>query len=167
MSLRESFRRRFLPLLAVFGLATLGVPDVAGGAVVPAGFLSSQVVSGLNGATGMEFAPDGRMFISEQAGRLRVVKDGLLLATPALTLTVNSEGERGLLGVTFDPNFATNRYIYVFYTATTPTVHNRLSRFILNGDVVDPASEHFVFELETLGAVFHNSGAVHFGPDGK
>jgi hypothetical protein len=47
----------------------------------------------------MQFAPDGRLFICEQGGRLRVVKDGALLPTPFLTVTVSSTGERGLLGV--------------------------------------------------------------------
>ena len=50
-------------------------------------------------------------------------------------MTVNSSGERGLLGVTFDPNFATNNFVYVYYTATTPAIHNRVSRFTANGDV--------------------------------
>ena len=53
-------------------------------------------------------------------------------------MTVSSAGERGLLGVAFDPNFATNRFVYVYYTATRPAIHNRVSRFTAsatNGDV--------------------------------
>ena len=76
----------------------------------------------------MQFAPDGRLFVCEQGGRLRVIKNGVLLSTPFLTVTVNSVGERGLLGVAFDPpSLPTTTYVY--YTATTPAIHNRISRF--------------------------------------
>jgi len=51
---------------------------------------------------------------------LRVIKNGALLATPFVTVTVDADGERGLLGVAFDPNFASNSFVYVYYTATTP-----------------------------------------------
>ena len=83
----------------------------------------------------MQFAPDGRLFVCEQGGRLRVIKNGALLSTPFLTVTVSSSGERGLLGVAFDPDFAVNQFVYVYYTATSPTIHNRVSRFTANGDV--------------------------------
>ena len=68
----------------------------------------------LNNPTAMQFAPDGRLFVCEQGGRLRVIKNGALLRTPFLTVTVNSSGERGLLGVAFDPDFATNHFVYVY-----------------------------------------------------
>ena len=116
----------------------------------------------------MEFAPDGRLFVREQGGRLRVIKNGALLPTPFVTLTVNSSGERGLLGVTFDPDFATNNFVYVYYTATTPTVHNRISRFTANGDVAVAGSEVVILDLNPLSsATNHNGGAIHFGEDGK
>ena len=56
---------------------------------------------------------------------MRVIKNGALLATPFVTVTVDDFGERGLLGVAFDPDFATNQYVYVYYTATSPAMHNR------------------------------------------
>jgi glucose/arabinose dehydrogenase len=116
----------------------------------------------------MQFAPDGRLFICEQTGRLRVVKDGALLTTPFLTVTVSSSGERGLLGVAFDPAFASNHFVYVYYTATTPAVDNRISRFTANGDVAVAGSEVVIFELDNLSsATNHNGGALAFGPDGK
>lgn len=115
----------------------------------------------------MAIAPDGRVFICEQAGRLRVVKNGVLLAAPFLTLTVDSSGERGLLGVAFDPDFQTNHYVYVYYTARTSARHNRVSRFTANGDVVVPGSERVLLSLNNLSsATNHNGGALHFGPDG-
>jgi glucose/arabinose dehydrogenase len=74
-------------------------------------------------------APDGRIFVCQQGGTLRVIKNRALLAQPFLTVTVNASGERGLLGVAVDPNFSTNQFVYIYYTATTPAVHNRVSRF--------------------------------------
>ena len=157
--------QRTLPLLAV--LMSLGVAT-AGAASLPTGFAETQLVSGLSSPTAMAFAPDGRLFVCEQGGRLRVVKNGALLPTPFVTLTVDSAGERGLLGVAFDPDFATNHYVYVYYTATSPAVHNRVSRFTANGDVAAAGSEVVLLELDNLsGATNHNGGAIHFGPDGK
>ena len=116
----------------------------------------------------MAFAPDGRLFVCLQGGQLRVIKNGTLLAAPFVTVTVSSSGERGLLGVTFDPDFANNHFVYVYYTATTPAVHNRVSRFTANGDVAVPGSETIFLELNNLSsATNHNGGALHFGPGGK
>ena len=115
----------------------------------------------------MTFAPDGRLFISEQDGALRIVKNGLLLPTAFVTLPVNSSGERGLLGVAFHPAFATNGFVYIYYTANSPTVHNRVSRFTAVGDVAQAGSEVIVLELDPLGETNHNGGAIHFGNDGK
>src|SRR6185369_16489343 len=81
---------------------------------------------------------------------------------------VNSSGERGLLGVAFDPNFASNQLVYVYYTATTPTIHNRISTFVASGDVALAGSETVILDLNDLsGATNHNGGAIHFGPDGR
>src|SRR6185369_9144648 len=109
-----------------------------------------------------------RLFVAEQGGRLRVIKSGALLPTEFLSVTTTSSGERGLLGIAFDPNFASNHFVYVYYTATSPTVHNRVSRFIANGDVAVPGSESVILELNPLSnATNHNGGAIHFGLDGK
>jgi glucose/arabinose dehydrogenase len=116
----------------------------------------------------MDIAPDGRIFVCQQGGSLRVIKNGALLSTPFMTLTVDSSGERGLLGVAFDPNFAGNNFIYVYYTVTSTPRHNRVSRFTANGDVVMAGSEVVLLDLNDLsGATNHNGGAIHFGPDGK
>lgn len=139
-----------------------------GGSVdVPQGFVISPYVEGLDPATTMAFAPDGRLFIAEQDGTLRVVKNGALLATPFATLPVRNYWEQGLLGVAFDPNFATNQYVYVYYTSPTPTIHNRVSRLTANGDVMVAGSELVLLDLPAGGQGNHNGGALHFGPDGK
>src|SRR5947209_15272104 len=80
--------------------------------IVPAGFSQTVITDALTNATAMAFAPDGRLFVSEQGGSLRVIQNGRLLPTPFVTLPVDSRGERGLLGVAFDPHFAQNPYVY-------------------------------------------------------
>src|SRR5262245_33735300 len=111
MVLRFSFR-------AILLIITLGMTFTLGGlgtaaATLPTGFTESVFATGLTNPTAMAFAPDGRLFVCQQGGQLRVVKNGSLLATPFVTLTVSSAGERGLLGVAFDPNFSTNQFVYV------------------------------------------------------
>ena len=135
-------------------------------ATLPAGFSETQI-SGLPSPTAMEIAPDGRVFVCLQGGQLRVVKNGALLATPFLTVNTDSSGERGLLGIAFDPNFATNNLIYIYYTVPASPRFNRVSRFTANGDVAVAGSEQVIFELDSLSATNHNGGAIHFGPDGK
>ena len=116
----------------------------------------------------MAFAPDERLFVCQQGGQVRVIKNGSLLSTPFVSLTVDFSGERGLLGIAFDPNFATNKYVYLYYTVSTSPIHNRVSRFSAAGDTAAPGSEAVILELNNLSsATNHNGGAIHFGPDGK
>src|SRR5206468_7508417 len=103
---------RSLCILAMTLLLFAGTPAHA--STVPAGFSDTPVAGGLSAPTTMEFAPDGRLFVSQQGGALRVIKNGSLLATPFVTLTVDSSGERGLLGIAFDPDFSTNHYVYLY-----------------------------------------------------
>jgi glucose/arabinose dehydrogenase len=176
------------PLLAafLFGVAAtgaVGCGDVGGPSeslqteqseLVPSGFVDELIASGIPSPTAMQFAPDGRLFVAQQNGQLRVLTNAnppVLLTTPFVSLTVSSSGERGLLGVAFDPNFASNRFVYVYYTATTPSIHNRVSRFTAsttNPNVAVAGSETILLELDNLSsATNHNGGAIHFGPDGK
>ena len=153
--------------LCIFtSLVFIATAPIANSATVPTGFTDSVVAAGLTNPTAMALAPDGRIFVCEQGGTLRVIKNGALLPTPFLTLTVDSAGERGLLGVAFDPNFVSNQLVYVYYTVPTPA-HNRVSRFIANGDVALAGSETILMELPNLStATNHNAGAIHFGADG-
>lgn len=140
-------------------------------ATLPAGFNESQFggsSASIPSPTAMAFAPDGRLFVCQQSGQLRVIEQGNLLATPFLSVTVDSQGERGLLGVAFDPNFSANNFVYVYYTTPGPPVHNRVSRFTATGDVAAAGSELVLFDLDNLStATNHNGGAIHFGRDGK
>jgi glucose/arabinose dehydrogenase len=116
----------------------------------------------------MEFAPDGRLFVCLQTGQVRIIKNGLLLPTPFLNIDVDSSGERGLLGIAFDPNFPNNHYFYLYHTVPTSPVHNQVSRFTAAGDVAAAGSEVVVLNLDNLStATNHNGGGLHFGSDGK
>lgn len=137
-------------------------------AAVPAGFVDLPIATGLSKPTAMALAPDGRIFVTQQTGEVRVIKNGSLLETPFLQQSVNSERERGLLGIAFDPAFASNKFVYVYYTTQTFPVHNRVSRFVADGDAVQPGSETVLLALDNLSsAQNHNGGAIHFGDDGK
>ena len=149
----------------------LFIPVIPFGATaLPANFVDSTFVSGLSSPTAMEFAPDGRLFVAEKGGTLRIIKNGALLSAPFLSVAVSSSGERGLLGIAFDPNFATNKYVYVYYTVGASPIHNRVSRFIADSANPDKAlagSELQILNLESLSAANHNGGAIHFAKDGK
>src|SRR5215212_10212628 len=163
------FRRLFWGALGLGAVAIAGGIIGANAATLPAGFAESQVGANLGTSpTAMAFAPDGRLFVCLQGGQLRVIKNGALLSNPFITLSVNSSGERGLLGIAFDPNFATNQFVYLYYTTSAAPIHNRVSRFTANGDVVAAGSEVVLTDLDNLSsATNHNGGGMHFGPDGK
>ncbi|MBP7775872.1 MAG: PQQ-dependent sugar dehydrogenase [Acidobacteria bacterium] len=140
----------------------------ASSATLPPGFTESVVASNLQLPTAMQFAPDGRLFVLEQAGRVRVVKDGALLATPFLTLQVDDNGERGLLGIAFDPDFAINQWVYLYYTVPAPSLHNRVIRVTASGDIASAGEPVTILDLDPLfTSLYHNGGAMAFGPDGK
>ncbi|HEY5884861.1 MAG TPA: PQQ-dependent sugar dehydrogenase, partial [Pyrinomonadaceae bacterium] len=158
-------RRVFLSAIFLATLAVISASATA--ATLPTGFTETQI-NGLSNPTAFNIAPDGRIFVCQQTGDLRVIKNGALLTTPFLTLSVDPSGERGLLGVTFDPNFQSNGFVYVYYTVPSSPRHNRVSRFTANGDIAAAASELIILELENLSsATNHNGGAIHFGPDEK
>jgi len=142
--------------------------SIDGGSDVMPGFTKNEPwVGGLNGATAFAQAADGRLFIAEQGGRLRVVKNGALLSTAFVQLSVDSAGERGLIGVALHPDFAGNGWVYLHYTTPQNGAHNRISRFVANGDV-SSGIETVLVELPPLSsATNHNGGALHFGNDGK
>ncbi|MGH7570185.1 MAG: PQQ-dependent sugar dehydrogenase [Gemmatimonadales bacterium] len=141
---------------------------------MPTGFSRTTYTSGLTAVTAMAFAPDGRLFICQQNGELRVAPagGGAPLATPFHTFTVTNQGEQGLLGVAFHPNFAANGFVYVYYTSPTPTNHNRISRIVASaGDpnVSTGVETILLDDLPTVGVGGnHNGGALHFSPiEGK
>lgn len=142
---------------------------VTNGATLPAGFSETRIAAGITSPTSMAIARDGRIFVTEQAGRLRIIKNGVLLPDPFVTLSVHSLGERGLLGVALHPDFPSTPYVYLYYTSpTAPPRINRVSRFTANGDIVVAGSELPLIDLSPLSTAYiHNGGALQFGTDGK
>jgi len=135
---------------------------------MPPGFAIAMVTDGLANPTAMAFAPDGRLFITEQGGRVRVVENGVLKAEPVAELTVDSQAERGICGIAIDPNFQQTNLIYLYYAVPGDPGHNRVSRFTLSGNAVVSGSEQVLLDIDPVSyGQFHNGGAMHFGPDGK
>jgi glucose/arabinose dehydrogenase len=139
-----------------------------GSSTVGAGFAKDDAwVGGLRQATAFAQASDGRFFVAEQGGALRVVKDGRLLPTPFVQLPVDSAGERGLIGIALHPQFPSNGWVYVHHTTHEDGTHNRVTRLVAAGDVSD-GSRATIVDLPPLSsATNHNGGAIHFGADGK
>jgi glucose/arabinose dehydrogenase len=112
---------------------------------------------------------DGRIFVVEQAGRIRVIRSGVLQTTPFLDIRsrVLSGGERGLLSVAFHPNYATNHYFYVYFTTQT-NGDIRIERFTTtsNPEVADPTTSKLIITAPHSTYSNHNGGLVSFGPDG-
>ena len=145
-------RKLLITCWAVLGVSAGASVDAA---TVPAGFSDTLFASGLTRPTAMAFAPDGRLFVSEQGGTLRVIKTGVLLAAPFVTLTVDSSGERGLLGIAFDPAFASNHFVYVYHTVPGSPAHNRVTRFQARTGGVDSAvagSARVILDLDPLSS---------------
>ncbi len=147
--------------------------NIIGPVALPEGFDLRTIATGLTGATAIEVLPDGRVLVCEQTGSLRIIKDGKLLEQPALMLPVNHEWERGVIGVTIDPNFAASPWVYVCWIGKEPYPHHRVSRFRLEGDVLLPESQELLLvgdDQTKLGGnvpAGHQGGAIHFGIDGK
>jgi glucose/arabinose dehydrogenase len=115
----------------------------------------------------------GRALVLEKGGTVRVLEaDGTLSAADALTLSVCTDSEEGLLGAAVDPGFATNGYIYLYYThkagdcASSTGRFNRVSRFTMVGDTIAPASEQVLLDNLNIPAGNHDGGDLHIGNDG-
>ncbi|MCU0483348.1 MAG: PQQ-dependent sugar dehydrogenase [Chloroflexi bacterium] len=145
------------PVPAAFGATTvdLGLAPIVGGLTRPV------VIAGARDGR-------GRLFVGEQGGRIRIVKDGTVLPTPFLDIRskVSTSGERGLLGLAFHPGYRTNRKLYVFYTGRDGDL--TISQF--NASVADPdrayPTEKVILRIEHSRYANHNGGQLAFGPDG-
>jgi glucose/arabinose dehydrogenase len=167
-----------LAIVAILGIASFGPAAEAGAApTLPAGFSDSLVVAAER-PTGLAFTPDGRMLLITQTGQLYIPENGGSLPAPALDLSARicSNKERGLLGITVDPRFAENGFIYLFYTHNSNPCENenvadvpmnRVSRFTLSSQgSVDPASE--VVLMDGMPSVYgwHDGADLGFGANG-
>lgn len=131
------------------------------------GFSDTAVATGLIQPTDFAWTPDGRMLILEQAGRVRVLAGAVLLPSPALDITANVDSafEKGLLGICLHPAFASNGLLFLYYTNRVPK--NRISRFTMTGNTIDPASEAVILDGIDATNGNHNGGTITIGPDGK
>ena len=140
---------------------------------IPPGLTSNDlklesVISGLEFPVGMALAPDGRVFFNERlTGKIRIINpqnpQWQLVNTPFCQLSVATNGEQGLLGLTLDPNFAQNHFVYVYYTEAG-AARNRVVRYT----EVSGLCTGQTTILDTLPVnSFHNGGIIQFGPDGK
>jgi len=140
----------------------------AASAATAAEFHVEILLRGVNTPWAIDFAPDGRIFLTERSGRIRVVERGQLRAEPWLALEVATSGEAGLMGLAIDPQFAQNRFVYVAYSYRTGVfgVRNRLVRLR-----EDPKSGSGVMDKILIddipGSNNHDGGRVKFAPDGR
>jgi len=117
----------------------------------------------------LAFAPDGRIFFNEKnTGNIRVIQTGAILPTPFATVNIASYGEQGLLGITLDPNYATNGFLYVYYTYSDGTLyHGRITRFTAKGNTGTSPTHLFDVTDPSPQSTNHNGGYLKFGPDRK
>jgi glucose/arabinose dehydrogenase len=129
-------------------------------------------------ATAMQFAPGNRLFFAQKPGDLRLIVNGVLQSGAVLHVQADGYAERGFDGFTVDPNFATNGFIYCYYTRPDPAkpnqpdsnAKNRLSRFKFNlatNKVDTTVPEKILLDNIASPTGYHNGGGLHFGPDGK
>jgi glucose/arabinose dehydrogenase len=147
-------------------LVLLGA-GAAGAATLPAGFVE-QTFGGITMPTALAFAPDGRVFVSQQCGQIRVIKNGALLSTPFASIAVSCSNERGLHSIAFDPAFATNGFVYVRYTRSSPVgnVIGRLQASPSNPDI-STGPPTVIFTIPFRDQPFHHGGGLVVGGDGK
>jgi glucose/arabinose dehydrogenase len=152
------------PRIAAILLA-LGAVTGSARAALPPGFERTTVITPLEAPTTLEFSPDGRLFVGERGGRVWILRNG---QAPILVVQVGvlAQWEQGLAGLAFDPDFATNGYMYLYYSSSA-TERNRVGRFTLSGDSVVPGSEQLIWESPDVAWPYHQGGALAFGPDGN
>jgi glucose/arabinose dehydrogenase len=143
----------------------LAIAPAPTAAAIRDGFTETVVADSLNSPVSMAIAPDGRIFVCEQGGKVRVIRDGRLLAKPFITVPAYVNLEEGLLGVAFDPWFAFNHWVYLFYTSGSPVRHNVVARCVATGDTAKAGSLKTVFELDPNLNHQHVGGGLRFGRD--
>ncbi len=130
--------------------------------------LRAEVVAqGLETPWALDFAPGGRIFVTERPGRIRLVQDGVLMDRPLATLEVARVSEAGLMGLALDPEFPDNGYIYVCYTywSSDGSLKNRVSRLAGPWDASASVEERVLLD-GIPGARNHNGCRLGFGPGG-
>lgn len=134
---------------------------------LPPGVQDSVILTNMAYPVALAIGDDGRIFYTEKnSGRVRVIVNGQLQTTPVIQVQVNNSDDLGLMGITFDPDYATNHYMYIWYTGVNP-VSNRVARFEEYDGVGSNRVIVFVSPYQTSSQNWHIGGNLHFGPDGK
>jgi glucose/arabinose dehydrogenase len=161
---------QLVPILRALSIALLAAcalpqEQLAG---TPPDLKIEVLIRGLDTPWAIDFAPDGRIFITERPGRIRIFGDGRLLPEPWMTLEVAAVSEAGLMGLALDPQFAQNRFVYVAYTYRAPNgrLQNRLVRLREDQKSGNGSLDRVLID-NVAGANNHDGGRVKFGPDGK
>lgn len=129
-------------------------------------FSVQVVLTGLEIPWSLAFVPDGRLFITERPGRVRIMQNGALLPTPALVLSdIAANGESGAMGLAVHPQFGTNRFVYLAYTARVGS--GMVNRVVRYREVGNALGEPAVLLDNIPAASIHDGGRLRFGPDGK
>jgi glucose/arabinose dehydrogenase/type 1 glutamine amidotransferase len=148
-------------------LTSAGVVAADGGATIETNFERVILDDNTLDPMSLAVAPDGRVFYVERAGAVKIYKPGSANITLAATLAVATAHEDGLLGLALDPNFASNNWIYLFYSPAGAAAKQNVSRFTLVGDQLDLNSEKVLLEIATQREqCCHSAGSLAFGPDG-
>ena len=147
-------------------------PTGGGTEPLPPGVTIETVIPNLTGgAVTMAFDPAGRLFFNEKnSGNVRLYANGTLQGPAVYHVNAQSGGERGLLGITIDPNFNSNHYIYIYWSCGTAggcnPYLNKVTRFVENNGVGTNGVDIWTAPDDS-GASNHNGGNIHFGQDGK
>jgi glucose/arabinose dehydrogenase len=129
-------------------------------------FTTSTVATNLEIPWSMAFAPDGRLFVTERPGRVRILDLASRTSELALTLDdVFAEGEAGLLGIALDPDFAQSRFVYLYYSARVQA-GGRVNRVVRYREVASRLGERVVLLDDIPAGQIHDGGRLRFGPDG-
>ncbi|HEU5262511.1 MAG TPA: PQQ-dependent sugar dehydrogenase [Gemmatimonadales bacterium] len=151
-------------------VAAFGGSGGSAAIVVSAAPAAQLVASGLNAPLYLTqpLGDTTRLFVVEQPGRIRVIRNGTLLPTPFLDISslISFSSERGLLSMAFHPNYANNGHFFVFYT--DPAGNLQVARYTVSADpeVANPGSALPIISVSHPGFSNHNGGLVKFGPDG-
>jgi glucose/arabinose dehydrogenase len=133
---------------------------------LPSGFIIEPVIGGLDNVTQMAIAPDGRIFVAHQTGKVSVVKPDKSIST-VVQMNASPNWERGLTGMALDPNFQANGYLYLSYTTALPNLHQQVTRVKVVNNLAVPSSEVVLYHLDTTAQNYHLGGGMVFGRDGK
>ena len=116
----------------------------------------------------LDVAPDGRVFFVERGGAVKIYRPDSRRTVVAGQIAVATAFEDGLLGIALDPKFAENGWAYLFYSPFGTVAEQRLSRFTVHDDALDPASERIMLRVPTQREqCCHSGGSLAFGPDGS